>query len=254
MSKTLRLLTNARLELTRIGEAPQIIEAYIDVLRNLLTIENQTEEEKLSIVRALIYGDKMQDPIEEEKFADRDTLRTSDACKLCLPTRNGSGVLYCARHTKLPEVWANYSDEVFDRLIGGSGGLPSVTVKCLIALRDTETDAILCGAEPLKTEPFCDCCGPGYHYGDKGCNHTPTKIPSEPEFTPDFIFIGNECFAMGDRSYISYKGEQYYRACNHFVADRVDGGVEFCVKRVGHPGSDHESYSGIVLHTIKENI
>ena len=162
MSKLRDLLNNAEDEFIRVGENPEIMGAYRDVLRSLATIENQTEEEKLSILRTLIYG---------KKFADMDVEPT-----------------------------------------------------------------------PPETEKFCDCCGP-----------TP--------FTPDFIIIGDECFAMGDKSYISYKGEYYYRACNQFVADRVDGGVEFCVKRVGHPGSEHESYSGIVLRHFdgpidaeKENI
>lgn len=57
-----------------------------------------------------------------------------------------------------------------------------------------------------------------------------------------FIDIGPECFTDGD--VISYKGQNFYRACDAFVSDLPDGGQSFCVKRVGHPGKTHEDYEG----------
>lgn len=54
--------------------------------------------------------------------------------------------------------------------------------------------------------------------------------------------IGPECFTNGD--VISYKGENYYRACDAFVTDRPEGGQSFCVKRINHPGTIHEAYDG----------
>lgn len=61
----------------------------------------------------------------------------------------------------------------------------------------------------------------------------------------DFINIGPECFADAEATVISYKGENYYKACNEFVSDIPDGGQAFCVKRVGHPGKIHESFNGL---------
>lgn len=54
--------------------------------------------------------------------------------------------------------------------------------------------------------------------------------------------IGPECFAIGN--VISYKGANYYKACDKFVTDRQEGEPSFCVKRVGHPGDIHEAYDG----------
>jgi hypothetical protein len=60
----------------------------------------------------------------------------------------------------------------------------------------------------------------------------------------DFIDIGPECFATADATVISYKGDNYYRACDVVVGDNEEGGQKFCVKRVGHPGKTHEAYDG----------
>lgn len=54
--------------------------------------------------------------------------------------------------------------------------------------------------------------------------------------------IGVECFTDG--LVISYKGENYYKACDAFVHDLEDGGQAFCVKRMNHPTEIHESYDG----------
>lgn len=62
---------------------------------------------------------------------------------------------------------------------------------------------------------------------------------------PQFISIADECFTDGD--VISYKGENYYRACDHFVKDLDGGGASYCVKRVNHPGLMHEDYYGNTL-------
>lgn len=63
--------------------------------------------------------------------------------------------------------------------------------------------------------------------------------------TETYTDIGPGCFTNGD--VIFYKGENYYRACDTYVADLPEGGQEFCVKRVEHAGP-HESYGG----TLKE--
>jgi len=54
--------------------------------------------------------------------------------------------------------------------------------------------------------------------------------------------IGPECFTDG--FVISYKGENYYRACGAVVLWKEGGATTSCVKRVGHPGSIHEDYQG----------
>lgn len=60
----------------------------------------------------------------------------------------------------------------------------------------------------------------------------------------DFVDIGPECFANDTLTVISYKGVNYYKACDEFVTDRKEGGQSFCVKRIGHPGKIHEAYDG----------
>lgn len=59
----------------------------------------------------------------------------------------------------------------------------------------------------------------------------------------ELIDIGPECFTNGN--VISYKGENYYRACGSFVANLPEGGQSYCVKRVDHYGP-HENYDGII--------
>ena len=62
----------------------------------------------------------------------------------------------------------------------------------------------------------------------------------------EFIDIAPECFADKDLTVISYKGENFYRACNALVKRHADGSSLHCVKRVGHPSVTHESYDGHV--------
>lgn len=62
--------------------------------------------------------------------------------------------------------------------------------------------------------------------------------------TQDYVEIGPECFSDAAGTIISYKGENYYRACDTFVGNVLGGGQSFCVKRVGHPGSVHEDFDG----------
>lgn len=69
--------------------------------------------------------------------------------------------------------------------------------------------------------------------------------PYYPRKDGPYTMLGPECFTDGD--VISYKGENYYRACNVFVADLEDGGQSHCVKRVGHPSKQHEDYDGRTL-------
>jgi hypothetical protein len=66
----------------------------------------------------------------------------------------------------------------------------------------------------------------------------------------DIVDIGAECFVDTDIHVISYRGENYYKACDAFVRDRPDGGQSFCVKRVDHPGNIHEAYDGYVREEI----
>lgn len=54
--------------------------------------------------------------------------------------------------------------------------------------------------------------------------------------------LDQTAFTNGD--VISYKGENYYRACGVHVFDLDNGGKTSCVKRVGHPGNTHEDYEG----------
>lgn len=65
-------------------------------------------------------------------------------------------------------------------------------------------------------------------------------LPPPPEGT--YEDIGPEAFTNG--LVISYKGANYYKACDEFVADTLSGGQEFCVKRVNHGGFVHEAYDG----------
>jgi len=59
-----------------------------------------------------------------------------------------------------------------------------------------------------------------------------------------FLSLGPECFIGPDRNVISYKGENFYRACSEWVSDLPEGGGSFCVLRVDHPGAEHEDYDG----------
>jgi hypothetical protein len=68
--------------------------------------------------------------------------------------------------------------------------------------------------------------------------------PSYPRAFGNFTEIGPECFTYGN--VISYKGENFYRACGAWVCDNLEGGASFCVKRAGHPGDLHESYTGVL--------
>ncbi len=61
---------------------------------------------------------------------------------------------------------------------------------------------------------------------------------------PRIVDIGPECFTDLDAKVISYKGENYYLACDKVVTNRPEGGQSFCVKRVGHPSREHEDWDG----------
>lgn len=62
----------------------------------------------------------------------------------------------------------------------------------------------------------------------------------------DMIDIGPACFSDGEKTVISYEGNNFYRACDAFVAAHADGSSSFCVKRVGHPGDVHEDFAGVL--------
>jgi hypothetical protein len=63
-----------------------------------------------------------------------------------------------------------------------------------------------------------------------------------------FPQIGPECFANPEETVISWKGANYYKACDAFVSDLEDGGQSHCVKREGHPSSIHEDFDGRQLY------
>lgn len=52
-------------------------------------------------------------------------------------------------------------------------------------------------------------------------------------------------FASADETVVSWKGENYYKACDQPVVTNPDGSGTHCVKRVDHPGDIHEDYDGI---------
>lgn len=65
----------------------------------------------------------------------------------------------------------------------------------------------------------------------------------------DFIDIGPECFSDSDRTVISWKGENFYRACDAVVvAHKLEGGSTHCVQRVGHPDNIHQDFDGTVIN------
>lgn len=74
--------------------------------------------------------------------------------------------------------------------------------------------------------------------------HLGPEAEEYPKKDGDFTLLGPECFVDPGGNVISYKGENFYRACDRFVRDLPDGGESHCVKRVGHPGDIHEDYHG----------
>lgn len=62
------------------------------------------------------------------------------------------------------------------------------------------------------------------------------------ELSGDVTVIGQDCITNGE--VISYRGENFYKACDQWVV-AVDGeGQSFCVKRSGHNGYIHEDIHG----------
>lgn len=59
----------------------------------------------------------------------------------------------------------------------------------------------------------------------------------------DFVDIGPECFADKDLTVISYKGENFYKACGRMVTGSLQNGGSHCVKRVNH-FNDCEDFNG----------
>lgn len=49
-----------------------------------------------------------------------------------------------------------------------------------------------------------------------------------------------------DKTVINHEGANYYKACEHIVAIKIDGVRSYCVKRIGHPGILHEDFDGNV--------
>lgn len=69
------------------------------------------------------------------------------------------------------------------------------------------------------------------------------------EISTDIIdFNVPEMFASADLKVISYKGENYYRACGEPVWEsKEDGTKSSCIKPRGHLYSDHEDVYGHLL-------
>lgn len=77
-----------------------------------------------------------------------------------------------------------------------------------------------------------------------------TPVLRTEEYDPmatDFPPIGPECFSNKERTVISWKGENFYKACDALVVEHPDGGASHCVKRVGHPSIIHESFDGTTV-------
>lgn len=55
----------------------------------------------------------------------------------------------------------------------------------------------------------------------------------------EIVPIGPECFANGEQTVISWKGQEYVKTCGSFVADLPDGGKAFCTLTFDHPGFEH---------------
>lgn len=83
------------------------------------------------------------------------------------------------------------------------------------------------------------CGGPGLC---EACSVEATQI-MKPKFQ-DVIDLGPELFVTGDGTVIGWKGEWFYKACGELVYKKPEGGATHCVKRVGHPGWDHEDFDG----------
>lgn len=75
-----------------------------------------------------------------------------------------------------------------------------------------------------------------------GANFYPTQ--EYPHQEGDFTTLGPECFTNYERTVISYKGENFYRACDVKVRDLPEGGASHCVMRVNHPSNLHEDMEG----------
>lgn len=75
-----------------------------------------------------------------------------------------------------------------------------------------------------------------------------TSDKSYPEIQGDYLVLGPECFTRrDDLSVISYKGQNYYLACDMIVArDLVSRAATHCVKPRRH-SSDHEDHTGRVV-------
>lgn len=68
------------------------------------------------------------------------------------------------------------------------------------------------------------------------------------EISTDIVDLGPEMFASSDFKVISYKGENYYRACGEKVFEsKEDGSTSSCIKPIGHLYSDHEDAFGRIL-------
>ena len=61
------------------------------------------------------------------------------------------------------------------------------------------------------------------------------------------ISIGPECFVNEQLTVISFKGENFYKACGETVLRYPDGSESACVKRVNHPSLEHEDFMGTTL-------
>lgn len=71
------------------------------------------------------------------------------------------------------------------------------------------------------------------------------------EISQDIIDLGSEMFASADLKVISYKGENYYRACGaELFQDPDNGTTSSCIKPIGHVYSEHEDANGCILDRV----
>jgi hypothetical protein len=61
--------------------------------------------------------------------------------------------------------------------------------------------------------------------------------------------IGPEAFTNAEETVISFKGSNFYRACDAFVRNRPEGGASYCIRQMGHEDNNHIDFSG---HSTKE--
>lgn len=76
---------------------------------------------------------------------------------------------------------------------------------------------------------------------------------SEPPEHRETKDLDAPAFTNRAETVISYKGDNYYKACGVIVG-HYEGGLTSCVKRLNHPGNVHEDWAGRIVGTKPEQI